>query len=150
MDLLRLGRTLLVPASVIFSLRAFIAFMGDNPGDIPGLGPATGLSGALALIGIGLAWWGARGTADQDRVFVGLLAVLTGHFGLSGFVPDAGAGLVYAGTGLAAHGRIGAWAGLLAFVGALVRGDHLAGHALVAVGAALLAVALLRRTPKET
>lgn len=149
MDLLRIGRLLLVPASVVFSLRASLLFAGTDPGSVAGLGLATAASGALALVGIVVAWWGARKTDARDRVFVGLLAVIAGHFGLSGFVPDFGAGLVYAGTGLAAHGRLGAWAGLMALVGALVRGDHLVGHLLVALGAALLVVALLRN-PRES
>lgn len=140
-----LGRYLLVPASIVFALRALLAAMGDDPADVPGLGPVTGITGALALPGILLVWWASRKDDNHGLATVALASVLVGHFLFRDALDAIGPSFVYLGSGLAAAQPLGTAAGLLAMVGALVRGDAvLVGNLLVALGAAATAVALLR------
>lgn len=139
------GRWLLLPASVVFAIRALIAMMGDDPSDIPGLGPVTGISGALALPGIVLVWWASRKDDQHGLATVALASVLVGHFLFRDALEAIGPGFVYLGSGLASGHPMGALAGLVAMVGSLVRHDvAVLGHLLVLVGSAGTAFALAR------
>lgn len=146
MDLRRLGRWLLVPASVVFALRALLAAMGDDPGEIPGLGPVTGITGALALPGILMVAWGSRKDGEYGLSLVALLSVLVGHFLFRDALEVIGPGFVYFGSGVASGRPLGVVSGLVAMVGSLLRHDTVVGHVLVLLGAAGTAVALVQAT----
>lgn len=134
-----MGAGLLAPGAVIFALRAALEVAGRDPSAVPGLGPLTGLGGALSLAGLVFVVW-ALGAA----AVAGAACVLAGHFWLAPL--DLGAGLVYLGTGLlvARVAPTAAAAGSVALLGTLTREATVAGHGLVAVGAAWLAVELIQ------
>lgn len=150
MDLLRLGRGLLVPAAVVFALRSLLHLMGDDPGGIPLLGPVTGLSGALSLAGIILVLVAAWKTDGRGLAIIVAACIGVGHYVFSPLMPDVGAAFVYFGTGLAAGAPWGLLAGFVAMLGALMRGDAEGAHLLVVVGSAATAALLVRALRRGT
>ncbi|MGB0651928.1 MAG: hypothetical protein ACPGQL_01905 [Thermoplasmatota archaeon] len=141
------GLALLAPAPLIFAIRSLLEVAGRDPAAIAGLGPATGVSGALSLVGLGLLVAATWATAQRRDTLAGVVVVLLGHFVVSRVVDgDLGPAMVYLGTGLVASGAVGgrAWmAGSLAAAGALLRGFHDAGSLVVAAGALWLFVELV-------
>ncbi len=139
MDLARVGAALLAPAPLVFAIRSVMHAMFLDPAAVPGLGPLTGLTGVLSLVGVGVLLW-----EDRSGAVPGASVVLAGHFVVSPYVEaDLGAGLVYLGTAMLLASRAPriVLAGTLALVGAIARGGpEQLGHALVAGGAAWLGV----------
>ncbi len=140
MDWTRIGFALLAPAPLVFAVRSLLHAFHLDPAAVPGLGPLTGLTGALSMVGLAVFLW-----LDRRDAVPGALLVLVGHFVVSDAIPDLGAALVYLGTGVLVASRQGkaALAGTIAAFGALTRpGAEMAGHLLVAAGAVWLGVLL--------
>lgn len=145
----RIALGLLAPGAFVFGARAGVTLLGTDPASLPAAAPVTAAGGVLSMLGILLlvaATWRSRGRAPDGRMAqTAAVLVIVGHFAVSTWMPDAGAAMVYLGTGVAAAPvlRSAGWAGAVAGVGALVRTpDGVAGHLAVAAGALVMGVLL--------
>lgn len=140
---LQIAFGLLVPALVAFSVRAALQLAGE---DVPGVVLAlVGIaSGAGMLLAVATLW----PTVDRWRALAAVAVALLGHYVVADFIDhDLGGAMVYLGTGFLASLRV-RWAqmmGLLAGVGALLRGEVAMGvsHGMLMAGALGIAAALI-------
>lgn len=145
--LIRLGYGLLIPASLIFGIKALLLVFGAGE-RIPGF--AFAVAGILSGLGMVALLFGYAKSKHFVQAAVAVLVALTGHWIVSRFVSeDLGGAMVYLGTGFAASIRT-PWAasmGVMAGLGAILRSQPQLGplpQILIAVGALGTAAALYR------
>lgn len=131
-----------MPAPLLFSARAALAVADREPGAY--LGPTLAVGGTLSLAGLILLIVATWRTPRRVHAVAAAAVALLGHYLLSLLHDNLGAAATYVGTGMA--GTLAAprplWAGITTGAGAVLRAAGTAGDALVAVGAAWLAVEL--------
>ncbi len=140
MDLLRVGRLLLIPGVAVFGFRAMVAMAGGEPGDVPGLGVLTGVTGGLSALGMVGVLVGAWSTDFRNQAVLAFAFTGFGHYALAPASQDAGAAFVYLGLGLATPA--GVLGGVAAAVGALMRADHVVMNGAVVGGLLMVLLAL--------
>lgn len=145
--LIRLGFGLLIPASLIFGVRALLLVMGSSR-TIPGISFA--IAGILSGLGMVALLFGYVRTSNFMQVAVAAIVAFSGHWLVGPLVnSNLGAAMVYLGTGFVASIRT-PWAasmGVLAGLGAILRSQPQLGafpQVLIAVGALGTAAALYR------
>lgn len=139
-DLLRrIYHALLIPALVVFSIRAGLQIAGDDLSGWP-LAVVGILSGAGMALAVMVNWK----TPDSWRTVAAVAVALLGHYVVSDFVgPDLGGAMVYLGTGFLVSLKV-RWAqfgGMIAGIGALFRSEAEFGQFLLIAGAISIAVA---------
>jgi hypothetical protein len=145
--LTRLGFGLLIPASLIFGVRALLLVVGSSR-TIPGF--AFALAGILSGLGMIALLFGYIRTKHFTQVAVAAIVAFSGHWLVKPLLSDdLGAAMVYLGTGFVASIRT-PWAagmGATAGLGAILRSQPQLGafpNVLIAVGALGIAAALYR------
>ncbi len=142
-DLLRrIGHALLIPALILFSVRAGLQIA--EAADLPGwsLAVVGVLSGLGMVVLVAVNW----DTPDKWRTLIAVGVALLGHYFVRDFVgPNLGGAMVYLGTGFLVSLKVrwAQFAGMIAGVGAILRGevDVMTSHLMLIVGAVALSVA---------
>lgn len=140
---LRTAYALLVPAPVVFSIRAAFQMAGSDL-HWAFLAMVGVLSGAGMLLALAALWK----TDERTRALAAVAIALLGHYVVNRFIdPDLGGAMVYLGTGFLASLRIkwAQYAALVAGVGALFRGEvpMAVSHPVLIIGALAIAAALV-------
>lgn len=150
-NLQRYGYGLLVPASLIFGVKALLLLFGMD-GVIPGF--AFAIAGILSGIGMVLLIFGFVGTPYLVQIVSSVIIAFTGHWIVSRvYSENLGGAMVYLGTAFAASVRT-PWAaamGVIAGLGAILRNQPSLGafpYAMIAIGALGTAIALLKNAEK--
>lgn len=138
-DLLRrIAHALLIPALIVFSIRAGLQIAGDDLSGWP-LAVVGIMSGAAMLLLVVVNWK----TPDNWRTVAAVAVALIGHYVVADLVnSDLGGAMVYLGTGFLVSLKVrwAQFAGMIAGVGALLRSEGEFGQFLLIAGAVGLAV----------
>lgn len=142
-DLLRrMGHALLIPALILFSVRAGLQIA--EAADLPGWSMAVvGVLSGLGMVVLVAVNWD---TSDKWRTLLAVAVALLGHYVVRTWVDaDLGGAMVYLGTGFLVSLKVrwAQFAGMIAGVGALLRGevDVMTSHLMLIIGAVALSVA---------